>query len=195
MGLRMDYLDKAVSENIRIMAQAITEICQRSTLEKASPLPVNRNQFTILKILSNGGSFQISALARLLDISSAAVSKNIDRLSKLGMVSRRTNQKDRRRLEIILLEPGKNIVDQYDLILNEKQKHLMDQFSHEEKEVLLDMLKRVIKFTLAEEQDIDMICLQCAGLCGDSCVIESREGLCSLPKNNSGSTEIRRGTT
>lgn len=191
----MNGLEKALSENMRIMAQAITEICQRSTLEKACSIPINRNQFTILKILSNGGSFQINALARLLDISNAAVSKNIDRLTNLGLVTRRTNPNDRRRLEIILMEPGREIVAQYDRILEEKQKHLMKQFSAEEKEVLLDLLKRIIRFTLAEEQDIDMICLQCAGLCGDSCVIESREGTCSLPGKNSGPTAIGRGTT
>ena len=191
----MNQLEKSLSENIRIMAQAITEICQRSTLENACSIPINRNQFTILKILSNGGSFQIKVLARLLDISNAAVSKNIDRLTKLGLVTRRTNPDDRRRLEIILLEPGREIVAQYDRILEEKQKHLMKQFSCEEKEVLLGLLKRVIRFTLAEEQDIDMICLQCAGLCGDSCVIESREGSCSLSGNKSGPAAIRRGTT
>jgi hypothetical protein len=40
---------------------------------------------------------------------------------------------------------------------------------------------KVIHFTIAEEQDTDLICLQCGGQCGESCVIESSNGLCAMP--------------
>ena len=117
-----------------------------------------------------------------MDISSAAVSKNIDRLEHLGLVARHAKPEDRRSLEILLLENGLAILQEFDRILGEKQKHLMDQFSRREKEDLLDLVKRVIIFTLAEEQDTEVICLQCGGNCGDTCVIESCKGLCILPE-------------
>ena len=180
----MDNLDRELGENLRIMAQAMTEICQRATLEKACPTPLTRNQFTILKILSNGTSIQIGTLARYLDISNPAVSKNIDRLAQLGLVARRPDPSDRRRLEIILLSPGMAIVTEYERILGEKQTHLMENFRQDEKVVLLDLVKRVTRWTIAEEQDIEAICLQCGGNCGTSCVIENRKGLCSLTDNN-----------
>ena len=178
----MGALDKELSENIRIMAQVIGEICHRSTLQMASPINLTRNQFTILRILSTDGDFQISDLAKLLDISSAAVSKNIDRLEQLNMVARQAKPEDRRSLEIILLEDGLEVLQEFDRILGKKQKHLMDQFSRREKEDLLDLVKRVIIFTLAEEQDTEVICLQCGGNCGESCVIESCKGLCTMPE-------------
>jgi DNA-binding MarR family transcriptional regulator len=190
MGFLMENLDRELGENLRIMAQAMTEICQRSTLELACPTPLTRNQFTILKILSNGKSIQIGTLARLLDISNPAVSKNIDRLTKLGLVVRRPDLKDRRRLEIILLPPGMAIVSEYERIMEVKQKHLMEQFRPEEKELLLNMVKRVTRFTLAEEQDIEAICLQCGGNCGISCVIEKRKGVCSLSDNKQGPGQL-----
>lgn len=177
----MIKLDRELSENIRIMAMVVGDICHRSTLQKASPINLTRNQFTILKILSTDGDFQIGDLARLLDISNAAISKNMDRLEQLGMVARQTKPDDRRSLELILLEDGLEIIREFDRILGEKQKHLMEQFSLQEKENLLDMVKRVITFTLAGEQDTEVICLQCGGNCGDSCVIESCKGLCALP--------------
>jgi len=178
----MGSLDRELSENIRIMSQVIGDICHRSTLQMASPINLTRNQFTILRILSTDGDFQISDLARLLDISSAAVSKNIDRLEHVGLAARQAKPEDRRSLEIILLEDGLAILREFDRILGEKQKHLMDQFSRREKEDLLNLVKRVIIFTLAEEQDTEVICLQCGGNCGDSCVIESCKGLCILPE-------------
>ncbi len=177
----MGKLDKELSENIRIMAMVIADICHRSTLQKASPIKLTRNQFTILKVLSTDGNFQISDLARLLDISNAAISKNIDRLEQEGLVARQTKPDDRRSLELILQADGLEVLNEFDRILDEKQKHLMEQFSGKEKEALLDLVKRVITFTLAEEQNTEVICLQCGGKCGDSCVIESCKGLCALP--------------
>ena len=180
----MAKLDRELSENIRIMAMVVGDICHRSTLQKASPINLTRNQYTILKILSTEGDFQISDLAKLLDISNAAISKNIDRLEQLGLVARQTKPDDRRSLELILLDKGLGILNEFDRILGEKQKHLMEQFSLQEKENLLDMVKRVIIFTLAGEQNTEVICLQCGGNCGDSCVIESCKGLCTLPEKN-----------
>jgi len=182
----MSKLDKELSENIRIMAMVIADICHRSTLQKASPINLTRNQFTILKVLSTDGDFQISDLAKLLDISNAAISKNIDRLEQLGLVARKAKPDDRRSMELVLLDEGSGILDEFDRILGEKQGHLMEQFSGQEKKILLDLVKRVITFTLAEEQETEVICLQCGGKCGDSCVIESCKGLCALPdKDNS----------
>lgn len=177
----MDQLDKNLSENIRIMAQVIADICQRNTRKMASPIHLTANQFTILRVLGTEGEFQTGDLARLLDISSAAISKNITRLVKLDLVSRKAKPEDRRSLDIVLLENGRNIVREFDRILAEKQKHVMDRLSPEEKESLLSLVQKVISYTIAEEQDMDLICLQCGGNCGDNCVIESGSGLCSLP--------------
>lgn len=176
----MNRLNSTLSENIRIMALVITEICQRSTLQMASPANLTRNQFTILKTLSADANYQISDLARVLDISNAAVSKNIDRLEKLDMVARRIHPEDRRSLELVLLEEGLKVIRNFDEILAQKQEHLMAQFSTREKEVLVDLLQRVVTFTLSEEQNTELICLQCGGNCGDSCVVESTMGMCSL---------------
>jgi len=172
----MENLDEILGTNIRIMAQTITEVCLRSTLALACPVALTRNQFSILKITACGNSLPISILAGLLDISNAAVSKNIDRLAHLGLVVRKTDPRDRRRHEIILLDPGRDIVRAYDRILEQKQTHLMEQFSPWEKAVLLGLLQRVIRFTLAEEQDTEMICLQCGGHCGDHCVVAPATG-------------------
>lgn len=182
----MNRLDISLSENIRIMALVVTEICQRSTLEMATDSNLTSNQFTILRALSSDQDFQITDLARLLDISNAAVSKNIDRLEQLNLVARRIIPEDRRSLELVLLEDGRKVLDRFDGILTKKQKHLMEQFSPEEKEILIGLLRRVITFTLSEEQNTELICLQCGGNCGDNCVVETTLGPCSLKSNGLG---------
>ncbi len=191
----MTSLDRELGQNIKIMAQVIGDICHRSTLASATPINLTSNQFTILQILSTGGEFQISDLARLLDISNAAISKNIDRLEHLNLVVRQTKPGDRRSLDIILLGEGFNILRNYDQIHATKQELLLEQFSDPEKMALLDLVKKVVIYTLAGEQDTELLCLQCGGSCGENCVIESCKGLCTMPakKKARQSAEARQG--
>ncbi len=191
----MTSLDRELGQNIKIMAQVIGDICHRSTLASATPINLTSNQFTILQILSTGGKFQISDLARLLDISNAAISKNIDRLEHLKLVVRQTKPGDRRSLDIILLSEGLKILRNYDQIHSTKQELLLEQFSDPEKLALLDLVKKVVIYTLAGEQDTELLCLQCGGSCGDNCVIESCKGLCTMPEKKKArqSAEARQG--
>ena len=179
---KVSDIDGLLRENIRIMAQVITEVCQRSTRKQVCPVPLSRNQYYILKILATSGEFLISDLARILDISPAAVSKNIDRMEQLKLVQRRNLPEDRRSLEVCLLPDGQAIVSEFDRVTYEKQIPLMAQFSNDEKVVLLDLLQRIVKYTVDVDHNTELICLQCGGACGDKCVVEGGLGPCSVPK-------------
>jgi MarR family transcriptional regulator, transcriptional regulator for hemolysin len=174
----MSRLDAIVRENIRIMAQVITEICQRSTRKEVSESPLSRNQYYILNILAQSGEQLISDLARILDISAAATSKNVDRLEQLDMVERKVGKNDRRSYEIHLRPQGRHVIDRFNEITAKKQIAVMAQFSEEEKIQLLDFLKRIVQYTLNDSHDADLICLQCGGRCGDDCVVDSGKGKC-----------------
>ena len=175
----MSDIDRILRENIRITAQVITEVCQRNTRKHVCDPPLSRNQYYLLNILATSGHFLISDLARILDIIPAAASKNIDRLEQMKLVERRAMPEDRRSMEVCLLPTGRAIVEEFDRITAEKQVPLMAQFTHEEKEVLLDLLKRIVKYTVNENQNTELICLQCGGACGDTCAVDDGTGPCA----------------
>jgi MarR family transcriptional regulator, organic hydroperoxide resistance regulator len=178
----MSKINEILQENIRITAQVITEICQRNTRKQVSDFPLTRNQCYILKILHTSGEFLISELARILEISPAAASKIIDRLEQMELVARQPHEGDRRSFEVKLLDKGRQLVEKINQVTNKKLVPLMSQFSKEEKVQLLDFLQRIVKYTLADENNTDLICLQCGGKCGSSCAVETVEGICSRPK-------------
>jgi len=182
----MTLLDNIVGQNLRILSQVMCEICQRSTLDEASEGELSRNQFTILKIISSQGELPLREIARILGISNAAASKNIERLVSLEMVQRKSDPDDRRRVALALRPGGHQIIQQHDEISGRKLSKLMDHFSVKEKMTLLDYLKRIIRFTIADEQDIDMVCFQCNGECGDECVVSELEGTCTLERRTQG---------
>lgn len=175
-------IDSILRENIRIMAQVITEVCQRNTRKQVCPAPLSRNQYYILNILATSGEFLISDLARILDISPAAISKNVDRMEQMELVQRRARPGDRRALEVVLLPAGRSIVEEFDRVTADKQVALMAQFTPDEKIVLLDMLKRIVRFTVDPRLKTELICLQCGGACGPECVVEGGLGPCAKPQ-------------
>jgi len=78
---------------------------------------------------------------------------------------------DRRRQTISLQSAGNEILARYDHLMAQRQTKLLGHFTVAEKEQLLDLLRRVIQCTLADDLDTDVVCIQCAGECGDECVL------------------------
>ena len=174
----MERLDQSVADAIRILAQSVQDISLRSSIEQACPTRLTRNQFLILNLLSANGPFPIGEIAGILDVSSPAASKNVDRLEQLGLVRRQRRDDDRRVHDVELLPDGAAIVERFVAIAAGKHERLLDQFSVDEKQQLLDLLRRIVLLTLAGEERTDAICLQCYNRRGEDCVLRELPGGC-----------------
>ncbi len=174
----MATLDSILGENLTILAQLTCDVCQQRVLAQASPVPLSRNQFAILKILSARSATKVGELARLLNISGAAASKNVDRLQGLGFVERLAKPDDRRGLDVVLLPRGRAVVEDFKRIAEMKQAAQFGQFDQEDKERLLICLRRIIRSTLAQEPSPDMICLLCDGHGAPACAVRESKGIC-----------------
>jgi DNA-binding MarR family transcriptional regulator len=174
----MEHLDQSVADAIRILAQSVQDISLRSCIEQACPTRLTRNQFLILNLLNANGAFPIGEIATILDISSPAASKNIDRLEQLGLVQRQRRAADRRVHDVDLLPAGAAIVERFVAIAANRHETMLSRFTNEEKRQLLDLLRRVVLLTLAGEERIDAICLQCYSRRGQDCIIRELHGDC-----------------
>jgi DNA-binding MarR family transcriptional regulator len=174
----MVALDRVLGENLNILAQLICDVAQPRSLAQASPDPLSRNQFAILKILSTQATYKVGELARLLDISGAATSKNVDRLQHLGLVERLAKPEDRRGLEVVLLPRGRAVVEAHARIVETWQDAQFGSFDPQEKLRLLDSLQRIIRITLAQDASPDMICLLCEGHGAATCAVRESKGVC-----------------
>ncbi len=174
----MEQLDQAVADAIRILAQSVQDISLRGSIEQACPTRLTRNQFLILNLLNANGSFPIGEIATILDISSPAASKNVDRLEQLALVRRRRRQADRRVHDVDLLPAGAAVVERFVAITVGKHEALLSRFTEAEKTQLLDLLRRVVLLTLAGEERTDAICLQCWSRRGEDCILRDLPGGC-----------------
>jgi len=170
----MSQVDEQLRQSIRMMAQVVTEVCQDRTRQQICPL--SRKQYYILKILDSDEQYQVSDFARLLGVSNAAASKNIDRLVGLGLVGRQTRPGDRRSQNIVLQDEGRRLVTRVDEAIQTKQDSVLAEFTEQEKVALRDLLRRYVKVSVSDDGRTDSVFLQCRTGCGDDCVFLGERG-------------------
>ena len=171
--------DRNLSELLRISSFIVTDICEQQFMDEATDLSLSKNQFYILKMLSNSSPFNLSDLADILSVSNAAIGKNVDKLVLNKLVTRQFRKRDRRTAKISITKNGKDIVENYNELKIEKQVEIFKNFSSEEKEHFSNYLKLLIQNTLHKDMNTDILCLQCNGSCGENCVVGQTIGNCN----------------
>jgi len=174
----MQQLDQSVADAIRILAHSFRDVSLKSAIDQACPTPLSRNQFLILNLLNSNGPLAVGRIAQVLEISSAAVSKIVDKLAEKDLVCRRLQPADRRVHEIELLPAGFVIVERFISIVSRRHEAFMDHFTETEKASLVDLLQRFTLLVLADEEHTDAICLQCWSKPGTDCILKDLPGGC-----------------
>ena len=169
-----------ISEYSRILSQLLCDVMEQNYLINKVPHQLTKTQFSILKILNTSGSFLGSELARVIGISRPAVSKNIDKLVKYKLVSRKILKKDRRTTEISLLKAGRELVQNYEKIRQDKQKKALEILTEKEQQLLAKLLSKYVRNCMFGEEMLDVICLQCNEAILDECMLINQENNCKF---------------
>jgi len=175
-------IDKKLSENIWILTQLYHSVCEENYRSETTNLPLSRNHFIILSILSVSGPQTLSEFAKILKVSNAAIGKNIDKLVQFKLVNRRSKECDRRISVISITATGKNIVSDYKKTKDFYQTKALSAFSEKEKQNFLYLMRKYIRNSIDPKENLDMICMLCDGLCGEECIIKQCKGLCRSKK-------------
>ena len=178
MKFNISQEDRSLSELLRISSYIISDICEKSFLKDATSIPLSDNQFYILRILNNTSPFNLSDLANILSVSNAAIGKNIDKLVQYKLVRRRYRKNDRRTANVSITSEGTKIVKKFNDLKLKKQVNIFKNFTIEEKKEFLVYLRKFISNTLHKDVDMEILCLQCDGACGDDCVVIEKNGPC-----------------
>ena len=63
------------------------------------------------------------------------------------------------------------IVDEFETLRTKKQNIALSSFNKKEKQQLSELLGRYVRQSLANEDEVDLICLQCNGQSSEDCVL------------------------
>lgn len=156
----------------------ITELTRPRMIKEFENINISRNQLTILKILYSQGPQPAHRIARMLGISRAAVSQNIDILVNINFVFRKQSRSDRRSVSISIRKAGTIFLMQYDDILRDRQYSAIVNFSLEEQTQFNQSLEKYISAMISQEQNLEIVCLGCHESLEYDCFIKQTYGHC-----------------
>ncbi|MCF7946279.1 MAG: MarR family transcriptional regulator [Spirochaetia bacterium] len=108
-------------------------------------------QLIIIKELALNESLTPGMLAKYMSISQATITSMIDRLEAKGFVKRQRDKFDRRKVKIILLDPGKEILKSNPSLLMEEFINKFEELQPWEQTLILSSLQRVSDLMQAEQ--------------------------------------------
>jgi DNA-binding MarR family transcriptional regulator len=161
-----------------IFSASVQEIVGNRFLAESTDHPLTLAQLRLLKLLANNGQHRVSDAAALLGVSSPAATKCIDKLERLGLLSRAPSTSDRRATILSASPEGRDLVREYERINRRRLEPILDGFSRDEIDNLTDMLERVA-VALFDREGAEMnSCLFCGAYIENDCSIARVRGGC-----------------
>ncbi|WP_339689303.1 MarR family transcriptional regulator [uncultured Parasphingorhabdus sp.] len=100
-------------------------------------------QLLLLKALEKDGRAKPSVIAKTVHLSHATVTSIVDRLEKSAMVTREKSEDDRRSVEIVLTEKGRDCIENAPELLQEDFLLSLSQLESWEQNLLISSVQRI----------------------------------------------------
>lgn len=104
-------------------------------------VPSYGNILTVL--YDNGGKLNMKEIGSLIGKDKSTVTALVNRLSELGYVKKEKSKEDKRVTYVKITEKGKKLEDKFNEISKEVYSTAYKDFSNEEKELFLKLLKKL----------------------------------------------------
>ncbi|WP_202395834.1 MarR family winged helix-turn-helix transcriptional regulator [Stappia sediminis] len=96
-----------------------------------------------LRRQGRGGALSPSALAKEMMLSTSAMTSRLDRLEKLGLITRETDPADRRGLKVALTDAGFAKADEIVVSHVSTEERLLNRLSAKERDQLRSLLRKI----------------------------------------------------
>ena len=169
----VDFLHSA-----HIFASTVRDVLEEKCLRQAADEDLNLPQFSLLRLIANNGGPQVRGMASLLGVSQAAVSKNVDKLVRLGLVARQVQESDRRAVSLSVTPRGTELMRRYEERKRETLEDVLEHFSPDELQRLTRGLGELSYLILQKEQDPREICMRCSAYQVDECPLRAASNGC-----------------
>ena len=163
-----------------VLRSLLREFLEEDFLRQVCPHRLTRSQFCFLKLIAANSDLKVGELARSIGVSAAAASKNLDRLERLGLVTREASSVDRRAILLSASSEGRRLVGTYERHKAAQLTPVIDALGPEKTQQLCDLLEEVCSGMLARVENPRETCLRCAGYYRPECAFEKFQGECAL---------------
>jgi DNA-binding MarR family transcriptional regulator len=169
-----------------VLRSLLREFLEEDFLRQVCPHRLTRSQFCVLKLIAANSDLQVGELARCLGVSAAATSKNLDKLERLGLVTRGASSADRRAILLTASRAGRRLVADYERLKAAQLQPVIEALGRDKTDQLCDLLEEVCVGILSRVENPRETCLRCAGYYRAGCSFERLQGECALKPRRGG---------
>lgn len=127
-----------------LMRRVMQSIAQQADA-RLEPHELTHGQWMpLFVLLKSGGSATSAHVARQVNIDPGAATRMLDRLEKKGFIGRCRSTEDRRVVNVTLTEAGRQVASEVPRVLSQVLNEHLAGFSHEEWQLLLGLLRRML---------------------------------------------------
>lgn len=161
-----------------IFASVVREFLEVQLLHEVSDEDLSLSQYHLLKLITLDGEHQMGQVAEFLGISPPAATKNIDKMERLGLVSRMPSTGDRRATFLEPSRQGRQLVSRYETLKESRLAPVLESFSQKELKQMADLLERFSLRLIHQQEPMSQICLRCAAYYDESCPVPHLQDGC-----------------
>ena len=139
--------------NIVLQLRKIVRAVEINSRKLSTQFNTTPAQLLALRQLLNSQVKYLAKLAEEVGLSSSTMVGVVDRLEKKGLVIRNRDQKDRRLVNIIITDKGKDYLEDSPKLLQDKLTDSLSLYPEKERLTILESLKKIT--TIFDAQEID----------------------------------------
>ncbi|SNZ01977.1 MarR family winged helix-turn-helix transcriptional regulator [Flagellimonas pacifica] len=125
------------------LALVSNKINERFTMA-LKPFEISQQQFNVMRILrgQKGTPANLSTINERMVTKMSNTTRLVDKLITKGYVERQVCESNRRKVEILITEKGKTILQKLDEIMEDTENKILNDFSQKELEILNTLLDK-----------------------------------------------------
>jgi DNA-binding MarR family transcriptional regulator len=177
----------------QIFSAVVREVLEVGVLRDVSADTLSASQFHVLRLMSLNGAHQVGQVADFLGVSAPAATKNIDKLVRLGLVTRRESPGDRRASLLTITPRGRRLVQRFERRKANLLAPVLGSMAAEEVEQFADLLERFALALLQQEKPLEKYCLRCAAYVDSGCPVARIRGGCAYQRTREGKNTRKSG--
>ncbi|HET9970392.1 MAG TPA: MarR family winged helix-turn-helix transcriptional regulator [Streptosporangiaceae bacterium] len=148
-GARTAWVAGSIGPHLRIAAKSARMLLERRLTQAGASF----GTWTVLAMLESAGPMIQRVLAASLGIEGPTLTRHLDRLEELGLISRNRDGADRRYALVDLTPAGQALCHELDAIARAANDHLLTGFSDDETAQLKSMLQRLTENASKNSRD------------------------------------------
>ncbi|HSG49433.1 MAG TPA: MarR family transcriptional regulator [Longimicrobiales bacterium] len=158
---RLDLMHRAMGAS-NVFCATVTGLLEES-LDEASGSELALSQLRLLLLISRPEHrFKVRDVAEFLGVTSAAASRSIDRLVQRGLVHRSLAPDNRRAVDLVLTDEGRELLARFTEVRDERLARVLKDYPSEKLEQVAILLDELSILLLDLDEDKKQRCLRCS---------------------------------